>query len=214
MNSHDQPTQLFFEELLAETGRCFKKTDVYKKQQAKNSQWNYSVCGTPILKNEPIFFGINWGGSGVGRQKADTQWDDITAYPFIKRNRIFLENGLKLNFSDINFNYTNFCFFRSPKADDLSAKDYDCSIPLFKKYVTYINPPWLLAIGNTSFNKLRQYQSLDKIVQYQNQTGKVNGFSAKLWDLDVYTVPHPNARLSNTERNAIWTCAIDKINPN
>jgi hypothetical protein len=212
MNDNEQSPQAFFEELLAETAKQFKNSPICKHQMEKSEQWNYSICDTPILKNRPILFGINWGGVGIKPQMLTTQWGDITEYPFIKRIKSILEHDLKFNFSNIDFNYTNFCFFRSPRASDLQEDDYKLSIPLFEKYVRYINPQWLLSIGNTSFQKLRQYGLLQDIVQYESAGSKVNGYFGKLWNYDIYSVPHPNAHLSNGSRAEIWACAIKEIN--
>jgi hypothetical protein len=96
--------------LLRETNEQFKQSPVYQKQHKQNKQLNYSVCATPIFKKKPVLFGINWGGSDIFEsQDVTTQFDDITKYPFIKRSQKYLEQ-LGLNFSEINFNYTNLCF--------------------------------------------------------------------------------------------------------
>ncbi|HEY8388647.1 MAG TPA: hypothetical protein VIK74_08590, partial [Parasegetibacter sp.] len=114
-----------------------------------------SICATPISKDSGIIFGINWGGSGnFLPQTVMPKGNDIADYHFIKQSRQFLEKHWQLDVLNINFNYTNLCFFRTPKEKDLTSDDYKLSLPLFEKYVRYINPPWLLSIGGTNIKVL------------------------------------------------------------
>jgi hypothetical protein len=161
------PDNIFFSELLIDTDEQFKKSTIYQKQLSLGEQWNYSICATPISKGNGVIFGINWGGSGdFTAGTVMPTGDDIAGYHFIKQSKTFLEKHWQIDISKINFNYTNLCFFRTPKEKDLSFDDYKLSWPLFEKYVDYINPPWLLSIGVTNLKVLNSLNLL-KNIQYQ-----------------------------------------------
>lgn len=197
----DNSSLEFFTELLAETKLQFEQSPVYQKQM----EWNYAVCATPIVKGKGVIFGINWGGSNKSPQTVMPTGEGITKYHFIKHNRHFLEKHWGLDISLINFNYTNLCFFRTPKEKDLTPKDYELSLPLFEKYIRYINPPWVLSIGGTNLKILDKFKALKNIKQHFDKQGKFKGHSGQLWDWNVYSVPHPSARMTSEARETIWT---------
>ncbi len=209
------PENQFFDELLSDTAIMFKKSPVYEKQQELGKNWNYAVCATPIIKGKGIIFGINWGGDDIQPQTTMPTGENIVNYTFIKQSRKYLEQ-LGLNFSDINFNYTNLCFLRTPKANLLEEDDFRLSIPLFEKYVRFINPPWLLSIGGKNMKILDKFGHLkgDEIVRYYDDQRKFRGHSAPLWEWNVFSVPHPQARLSKASnaRQTIWEKIIFKMN--
>lgn len=206
------PTEEFFSKLLSETEIQFKKSPIYHKQIKLGKEWNYSVCGTPIVKGSGIFFGINWGGEDG--YKPQTQIPDgkgIIKYPFIRKCKPLLEKYIGLDFTSINFNYTNFCFFRSPKEKDLMLEDYELSLPLFEKYIRYIKPPWILSIGGTNFKILDRLGLLKNIQRHFDNQKKFKGHSAHLWDYNIFSVPHPNAQLTSESRNTIWLKVAKEI---
>lgn len=196
---------IFFSELLVDTDRQFKKSPIYQKQSTLGNQWNYAVCATPISKNNGILFGINWGGAdNFQPQTIMPSGQGITEYHFIKKSRQLLEKQWGLDFTSINFNYTNLCFFRTPKERYLSADDYKLSLPLFERYVRYIDPPWLLSIGGTNLKVLGSLGVLKNIRQHFDRQGKFRGHSGQLWDWNIFSVPHPSAHLTSEARLTIW----------
>ena len=209
------PEKQFFAELLSDTEIMFKKSPVSKKQQELGEKWNYSVCATPIKRGKGIIFGINWGGNDHKPQPTMPTGKNIVNYTFIKQSRKYLEQ-LGLNFSDINFNYTNLCFFRTPKANLLVDDDFRLSIPLFEKYVRFINPPWLLSIGGKNMKIFHKFGHLkdDEIVRHYDNQRKFRGHSAPLWEWHVFSVPHPQARLTKASnaRQTIWEKIIFSMN--
>lgn len=201
----DKSADHFFAELLADTDRQFKQSPVYRKQLTLGKQWNYSVCATPISKSNGVLFGINWGGSdNFQPQTVMPSGQGISEYHFIKQSRQYLENNWGLDIASINFNYANLCFFRTPKENYLSADDYKLSLPLFEKYIRYINPPWILSIGGTNLKILDSFGALKNIEQHFDKQGKFKGHSGQLWDWNIFSVPHPGAHLTREARQTIW----------
>jgi len=195
----------FFSELLVETDKQYTKSPIYQKQLSHSKRWYYAICATPISKGKGILFGINWGGSdNFHPQTVMPSGQEVTEYHFIKQSRQFLEKQWGLDFKSINFNYTNFCFFRTPKAEYLSLDDYLLSLPLFEKYVHYINPPWLLSIGGINIKMLNTFGLLKNIQLHFDNENKFRGYSAQLWVYDIFSVPHPNAHLTTEARHTIW----------
>lgn len=198
-------SQIFFQNLLFDTEMAFKKSPVFHKQQKNGEHWNYSICGTHLQKSRGILLGINWGCSG----NHDAQFEipngrDIVTYNFIQRSKPFLEKYLLLDFDNINFNYTNLCFFRTPRIEYLTPEDYEISLPLFQQYTEYINPIWIVSLGNSNTNILSKLGQLSDIKEYYVNEGKHKSVKAKLWGYDYYSVPHPNARVKAKSRNELW----------
>lgn len=129
---------------------------------------------------------------------------DISNYDFIKRSRQLFEKYWGLDITIPNFNYTNLCSFRSPREDILVDDDYVLSIPLFKKYINYINPPWILSIGVKNINVLKKLGYLENIIPHFDKQKKFKGHSGKLWAWNLFSIPHPNARISPEARQTIW----------
>ncbi|MDE3185004.1 MAG: hypothetical protein KGM16_16450 [Bacteroidota bacterium] len=137
---------------------------------------------------------------------------DIAGYPFIKRSRKYLENYLHLDFDDINFNYTNLCFFRSPQQKDLNYHDYKVSLKLFKQFVDYIKPPWIFSLGDSNSKLLEELNVLDNKNELPNKDAKFRGITGELWGITYFSVPHPNARVKSELREEIWKCIGDEFN--
>lgn len=195
----------FFAELLTDTERQFHKSPVYQKQLKLGKQWNYAVCATPIQIDKGVIFGINWGGADNFSPQTDMpSGEGISDYHFIKQSRQFLEKHWGLDIAAINFNYANLCFFRTPKENILSADDYKFSLPLFEKYIRYINPPWLLSIGATNLKVLDNFGVLKNVQRHFDKQNKFKGHSGQLWEWNIFSVPHPSAHLTSESRQTIW----------
>lgn len=217
MNIDNSDDDRFFFDLLKQTKNKFKETPIYAKQMNEKNQilWHYSVCGTPIQSGKGVIMGINWGvGKDSHRpQEGIPPGDDIIEYSFMKRSNSLFKDYLKLDIDKKNFNYTNLCFFRSPKAADLAPKDFELSLPLFKQYICHINPPWIFSLGNAVIHPLKELGELEDIKSYPGSSnGKTfKGFSGQLWDWKFYNVPHPNAHMTSSVRKTIWEKVLDGI---
>lgn len=200
------PQEEFFYELLKDTELAFNQSCIQKLQLQKNQRWNYSVCATPIQVGKGIILGINWGADKNGHepQFCIPNAADILSDNFIKRSKPYLEEEFNIDFNNIDFNYTNLCFFRTPSIKELSSNDYSLSLPLFKKYVMYIKPKWLLSLGYKNYDQLLKNNEISEVKQYPEGEAKFHLYKAKLWGFDIYFVPHPNARVKSEWRAELW----------
>lgn len=204
----------FYKKLLKETECRFQNSPIQKKQLKNDHEWYYSICSTPIKKELPVLFGINPGAKDSVdykiKMEMPTTGNEINDYRFIKYISPFLEEYTNLDLNDINFNYTNLCFFRSHSIRDLTHVDYEISIPLFKKYLEYINPPYILSIGNKNINVLSKVaKKSPKIVDIDihpifDSLKKYKAYSGRLWGWSLYSVPHPNFHIQTQSRKELW----------
>jgi hypothetical protein len=195
----------FLQRLLADTKEKFLESPVLGEQQLCGRQWNYSACGTPIQVGKGILLGINWGVSGDHEPQTEMpDGKDIPTYNFIQRSRQFLEQHLHLDFDTKNFNYTNLCFFRTPREVFLRPKDYENSLPLFRKFVEFVKPEWIFSLSNNNTKILQQHGQLRFTIDYYDSESKHKGVKANLWGHPYFSVPHPNARVKAKSREEIW----------
>lgn len=207
----DKSENNFLAELLDVTDQQFKKSPVYQKQLKLGKRWNYSICATPISKGKGVLFGINWGGDDNSPQTIMPSGQDVENYHFIKQIRKYLDPQWNLDFTTINFNYTNLCFFRTPKQSCLSLGDYELSLPLFERYIRYINPPWILSIGVSNLRILNRLGALSNLKDHYDNQGKFRGQSGRLWGWHFFSVPHPSAHLTRESRLEIWSAVTQEM---
>ena len=207
----DNANEEFFDYLLNQTKTKFEESDVYKKN--KDNNWNYAVCETPIQKNKGVYFGLNWGGKNKNTQKKyPTKFREKgRKWPFVTKSHIYFKTFLDEEMAELN--YSNLCFFRSPKAHQISEKDWDLAIALFKEYVYYINPPFTLMLGSPP-KSLKQHHltNLTTIkVKDEKHDKIVRGYTGILFGKYPFgCVPHPVARISKDARYKIWDEVVNK----
>jgi uracil-DNA glycosylase family 4 len=206
---------IFFNKLLEEAKEAFGKSKLRFHQDRKNLNWGLSICATPILREKGVIMGINWGGGS----KADdaiyktqsvmpTKNDFLDHYEkghyrFIDKSKKLIEEFLKIDVDSIEFNYTNLCLFRSPETSDLGYEDIQLCLPIVKEFVEFINPPWILSVGNS--NVIHLGDNINYLNKIHTEGTAHNGYTGNLWGHQFYSVPHPNARkLTGDIRHAIW----------
>lgn len=200
----------FFNQLLQDAGTAYSQCDVIKL----NSNWSYSVCGTPIIKKQGVILGLNWGGGkseNFAPQNVYPAGDDIEKYPFIMKIRPFLKEHLHVQ--DIKtINYSNLCFFRSPKVQDLTEGDWDCSRHLIQKYITYIEPAWILFLSTNIDQAIKslelEFLESPKVISYKTYTAYRGISKITGQKIPFYALPHPNARLQYNIRQQLWNLVL------
>lgn len=98
------------------------------------TNWGLSICATPFQQNKGLIMGINWGGGSLADnykyniQKTMPSFNEFrdlykaNEYKFLKRLEPFFKIYLDLDVSSGEFNYSNFCFFRTPDISSLRKK--------------------------------------------------------------------------------------------
>jgi len=196
----------FFKNLLEKTKEVFLTSQTYKEHGEKN--WNYAVCDTPIQKNTGIFFGLNWGGKDIDKQSTYPERIKPRNWNFITHSRAYFREYLGKEIEQLN--YSNLCFFRSPKVHQLISSDWELAIPLFRKYVDYINPPWTLMLGKPNHLWEKHIENKNYKEFHDNKYNKtVYGYTGLLFGKYPFAaVPHPQARVSSETRKEIWKCVV------
>ena len=201
--------QEFFANLAIKTAAAFQESPIAGKNQLA-----YAISATPLRKEKPLILGINWGGSGSGfeAQKRMPTDEDLTAdiirsdYNFLERSKPYFEKYLQLDLHKPEFNYSNLCFFRSRAERDLAPEDYQKSYPLVKELIEYINPQFILALGVTVYQRIKEIKNEDllEVKEVLDSDNKHRGFRGKFLGHDFYCLPHPNARVKTVSREELW----------
>jgi len=196
----------FFYELLDETGKVFRSSPVEKYQIENSKNWNYSVCETPIIKNTGLIFGLNWGGDDIDAQSVYPEADKERKWNFMSNSSAYFKKYLGI--TDIKqVNYSNLCFFRSPNVKYLKTADWDLALPLFKKYVEFIEPTWAVLLGKKGVSILKRnghLTNLERIV-VKGEKRRSFGYKGILFNkYPFFCVPHPQAHISSEVRDSLW----------
>ncbi len=193
----------FFAELLSDTKTAYKQSEISKENLY------YSICGTPFNIGGGLIIGINWGvDNDHTAQYEMPDGKDISNYKFIKRSRYLLEKYTDISLSEVNFNYSNLCFFRTKKAADLCFADYYNSKDVFVKYLNFIKPKWVISLGNTNTTILLQLSLLSIQQEFTDNEQKHKSYKGSILGFPYYSFPHPNARVKTEARNLLWEKAF------
>ena len=123
---------------------------------------------------------------------------------FVSHSRKYFRDYFDKEIEELN--YSNLCFFRSPKVKQIENEDWELAIPLFQKYVNYIDTPWTLMLGKP--NHLWKNYLFDRktITIRDTKNGKsVYGYTGMLFDKYPFSaVPHPQAKISSETQVEVW----------
>lgn len=207
--------QKIFDELFFKTDIAFDKSVIKKRQREENEFWYFSICATPIQPGRPLLMGLNWGAiKGVKFKPQTTMPDgkDIVEYKFVKQAKPYFEKYMETE-DPTTLNYSNLCFFRTPDLSYLAPEDWDLSISLFEDYVDYIKPSFILMLGSSGMNTLRNHKLIsEEIVISSNEQGKAAyGYRGKLFEkYSFYCLPHPRSQIYSGQRNDLWRQVFPK----
>lgn len=211
MTSHIVTTTLteeekFFNKLRTEAKELYKDTDLIQNPNY-GADANFAICDTPIQKGKDIIAGINWGDMSKGAQTEYPKADKDRNWRFLKSSEPLFIQHLGIQLSELSqINYTNVCFYRTKKLSHLTLKDWSVSLPLFKSYVEFIQPQRIILLGTTVVPILENLAEAERINMFKVESSKnsVKGYQLKLFGVNTYCVPHPQARVSKESRNIIW----------
>jgi hypothetical protein len=200
--------QEFFKNLQEKTEKIFYQSEIYAKNKDKN--WFYSICNGPILRHKPIIFGLNWGVSndpnyeGHKAQKTYPENIDQNTWKFKSHVNTYLIKYFGYSFDEVN--YSNQCFFRTPNEKFLSYQDWRDSIALFREYVQYINPPYLIMLGrprHLNNDELKDYRKIGYLPLGSKRRSFVR--LGTLFDKYAFgSVPHSSAHISPDTHDELW----------
>ncbi len=192
----------FFYDLLKKSKEVFLTSETYKNN--KNENWNFAVCETPIQRNAGVFFGLNWGGKNINEQSKYPVAMKKRNWNFVSHSRRYFRDYLGKEIEELN--YSNLCFFRSPKVYQMANSDWELAIPLFKEYIEYIKPPWTLMLGKPNRLWEKHVENKESKPFFDKKYNKtVYGYTGKLFGKYPFVaVPHPQARISPESRKQIW----------
>ena len=190
---------------------------VWKSLPDKNDRWNYAISATKLRKGVGIIFGINRGADNTPHEfPPDIPTDDpyLINYRFISKSKDNLRDALNLKFQpgNFNFNYSNLCFFRSKKVNELLPDYFKKSLPLFKMYVSYIHPPWLLALGTTIYKELSKCDDFKEAGYLPQDKRAFKLYYGQFMGIPIYILPHPEARVKGERREALWKLLKNQLN--
>lgn len=201
----------FFQQLVKKTEKQYLNSPIGQKGNLA-----YSISATPFRIGRPLILGINWGGSGSdfkSQQKMPTS-KDLTPelirmeYKFLEKSRGYFNQYriLELDLDNVDFNYSNLCFFRSRAEKDLTFADYQNSYPLAKELIQFLKPKYILVFGITALNRLKDLSAAGELAgqEFLDSENKHRGFKGKFLGFDIYCLPHPNARVKSASRDEIW----------
>ncbi|WP_437397571.1 hypothetical protein [Flagellimonas lutimaris] len=193
----------FFHVLLKETEEAYMKSEVYHKNKDRN--WYYSICNGPIFKNKPIVFGLNWGVEGEHEpQRTYPRNIDTNTWKFKTHVNRYLPKYFGNTFDEVN--YSNLCFFRTPNTKYLSYSDWRNAIPLFKRFVEYIDPPYTIMLGKPQFFDPKELTDITTIA-YRPEGKKRRAFAHTGLLFEQYpfgSVPHSEAHIPPSTHDVLW----------
>ena len=211
-SDQDETPSTFFDRIRGQVDAAFLRSDVYQRQRELNESWAYSICALPLRPGQPLLLGLNWGADRATRHTAQSrmpgpsEYRSVASYAFISRSAALLRRYL----GEIDeLNYLNALPFRSPSLEELTAKDWRIGVDsFFLETIDYLHPPLTLILGTTAVTQLDRYMR----IEYQTVTvvagkrvnshvGYIHGTRTKH---RFVALPHPNNRLGNDVRAAIW----------
>lgn len=207
--------QQFFKSLQEKTEEAFQQSEVYNKNRDKD--WFYSICNGPIFREKPIIFGLDWGVSndpnyeGHKPQKKYPNEINTRTWKFKSHVNTYLTKYFGCSFDEVN--YSNQCFFRSPNEKFLSHQDWRDAIPLFRDYIEYINPPYLIMLGrprHMNKKELKDYKEIGHLPEGSKKRSFVR--LGTLFDKYKFgSVPHSSAFISTDTHDELWKILKEKF---
>ncbi len=154
----------------AEETKFFNK--IYNELEKLRIEFNlgsFSICGTPLVRKAPMTIGLNWGGAidSTSQKEYPTHTTITFSERFFNSYLQAKLSSFGLSYKERNFNYTNLCLFRSINIKGMKNNNYKISLPIFKRLVEFIDPPWILSFGLDNVHRLKEqdyFQAKQKLI--------------------------------------------------
>lgn len=211
-----------YENLLRKTRQAFERSQIRAYAQRHDHKWFYEVSATPINRGGIWIVGFNWGA------KQNENYPEPNEQPSKNFSELGFSNELG-SFSRLlryltryfsvgeieTITQTNFCFFRSAKAEEINALDLQLSAPLFIELIEKTCPSTILAFSR----RLQQYLADNKMVVNMSEREVISGnrlirvskgdFSTNQRRTPIFFLPHPNYPISKQARDEAWKFCLD-----
>jgi ArsR family metal-binding transcriptional regulator len=113
----------------------------------------------------------------------------------------------------------NYCFFRSERENQISAKDLTLSGEIFDSLIYYLEPSMLISFSKnlndylSTSKKLIHKDTID--IRSGNKTFSVTKGKVKINEneVDYYYLPHPNCPIKGEARSKAWEYCFAGLNP-
>ena len=215
--ARDEGPARFFERIRGQVAAAFAKSDVYVRQREIGKQWNYSICGLPLVPGNPLLLGLNWGANPSVAHAAqitmpgDEAYAEVANYRFVARSAALLRRHV----GDIqSLNYLNVLPFRSPDIQALTRRDWELGInAFFFETVDYLRPPVTVVLGTSAVSELAAHMNLRCDTIAVSDGGRqarayVGTMATKRDSYKFVALPHPNNALTSGARAELWAQAF------
>lgn len=203
-----------YRELCAEIRTAYRASDI------QQHGWYYGVCATRLVPDQPLIVGFNWGVDRKDRHEEPTGFQypagtfaDLVSMPRELGSLARLPSYLTeyLDFPLEKYGQTNMCFFRSKSANEISARDLESCLPIFRRLLLYARPSLLIALSSRVLNGFR-----DPIFACDVETKPIQINSRTFFDaargtisigesrVPIVAVPHPNTPCTRNGRRSVW----------
>ena len=199
--------------LLKELSCLYEQSEIKQYCINHGLQWHYALVTTKMIKDEPLIVGFNWGAAkGVDYKPQTTiEYGGFNDEDTGSLNRIkpFCSQYCGEEFLD-SASQTNYCLFRSHKAEEIQHSDIKLCEPIFESLIYTLRPSVLLSFSSKlrdyliSKNKIADLQK--KTIEFQSGERKVMYTTAKgnLGETPILFLPHPMYQMTSSARQEAW----------
>lgn len=213
-------TKTDFRDILEETQKAFDASDI-KQRAPKEAPWHYSICATRITPDRLLILGFNWGAESNEPYQPQ---DVLPTKSFLEidnkelgslgRVKPYLRRYCSADLEDVG--QSNFCFFRSKHASEISQRDLKLCFEPFSKFIRVAQPKKIIGLSMHLRNHMLKSDMLQSIKTptpdltfdrggRQVACQVVKGvFLNEGKMVPVYLLPHPNYRIPRQTREAAW----------
>lgn len=217
-------TQADFDELIGEIERGFESSRIKNVAELAGEQWCYDVC-TRINPQRILVVGFNPGAGSIpcfDRQREMCNYGflescDRKEQGSLSRIVRYLEKykeHISSSFDLQDIGQTNYCFFRSKNAGQITRSDLQLCRPIFLRLLKIAKPSMILSFSSRMKEDLEQSRLLvlTENHPYTLRRGNMEaGYcSAKGFiivetqKIPIYFLPHPNYRILGDVRKRVW----------
>ena len=209
-----------FRHLLEETRKAFEISYIkqFAEGQCPKLEWYYSVCATRIEPERLFILGFNWGakdGECYCPQKnypsesfMELGYNELGSLDRVKPwlSKYLPEKDLK------EIGQSNFCFFRSKRADQITSHDRKLCHPLISKLINMARPKTIIGLSaQLRDHLLPSCQSVKTHdLMFERGAIKVTYKIAKgeFKSIPICFLPHPAYRLPKQKVEEAWSFCL------